>query len=77
MPQYEYINEEDGEVIVLLRPMSEADAPVEDPARKGRAFRRTLSVFGVTGTSASASTPHVHSGGCCPCGKPQSSCGNS
>ncbi|MSQ90791.1 MAG: zinc ribbon domain-containing protein [Phycisphaerales bacterium] len=76
MPQYEYISEEDSEVIVLLRPMSQADAPVEDPAGRGRTFRRKLSTFGVAGTQSPATSGHVHTGGCCPCGKPQSSCGN-
>ncbi len=32
MPQYEYICDEDGEVLTLLRPMRSADDPVEDPA---------------------------------------------
>jgi len=77
MPQYEYINESDDEVLVLLRPMSQSDDKVADPEGRGRVFTRKLSVFGVTGTkSPSSSTAHVHVGGCCPCGKPQSACGN-
>ncbi len=76
MPQYEYISEGESEVIVLLRPMSQADAPVEDPSGRGRTFRRKLSTFGVTGTQSPLSSAHVHQGACCPCGKPQSSCGN-
>ena len=74
MPQYEYACEEDGEVIVLLRPMRDADAPVEDPAGTGRQFTRKHSVFGVAGSSVGQT--HVHTGSCCPCGKPQSQCGN-
>ena len=47
MPQYEYEAAEDGEVLTLLRPMARADEPVEDPAGKGRTFKRRHSVFGV------------------------------
>lgn len=74
MPQYEYECESDGEVIVLLRPMADADKPVDDPSGRGRKFRRKMSVFGTSG-SAGSGGGHVHSGPCCPCGKPQSSCG--
>lgn len=73
MPQYEYVCEADGEVIVLLRPMRDADAPVVDPAGKGRRFVRKHSVFGVAGSPVGAA--HVHSGGCCPCGKVPGQCG--
>ena len=76
MPQYEYISESDGEVIVLLRSMAQADDKVSDPEGRGRKFTRQISAFGVTGTSSPASSPHVHVGGCCPCGTPQSACGN-
>lgn len=75
MPQYEYICEQDGEVITLLRPMREADAQVDDPSGRGRRFVRKLSAFGVAGTEAGAGSGHVHLGSCCPCGKPQSACG--
>ena len=34
---------EDGERITLLRPMREADDPVEDPAGRGRTFQRVFS----------------------------------
>ncbi|MFM1867788.1 MAG: hypothetical protein RL591_1196 [Planctomycetota bacterium] len=79
MPIYEYEAVEDGEVIELLRPMKDADAPVEDPAGRGRKFRRRLSVFGVNGaaageSSAASSGGHIHSAGC-GCGKPMGSCG--
>jgi predicted nucleic acid-binding Zn ribbon protein len=85
MPIYEYEAVEDGEVIELLRSMKDADAPVEDPAGRGRKFRRRLSVFGVSGaasgesssgpySSGASSGGHVHSAGC-GCGKPMGSCG--
>jgi len=82
MPIYEYEAIEDGEVIELLRTMKDADAPVEDPAGRGRTFRRRLSVFGVSGAASAASPSsslsagggHVHSAGC-GCGKPMGSCG--
>lgn len=80
MPIYEYEAVEDGEVIELMRPMKDADAPVADPKGKGRSFRRKMSVFGVSGSAASgaaapsASAGHVHSGGC-GCGRPHGSCG--
>lgn len=74
MPQYEYVCESDGEVITLLRPMREADRPVEDPSGRGRTFVRKHSVFGVAGSPVGAT--HVHTGGCCPCGKSAGQCGN-
>jgi predicted nucleic acid-binding Zn ribbon protein len=78
MPIYEYESVEDGEVIEVLRPMRDADLPVEDPSGKGRTFRRRLSVFGVNGGAVSSSAGsgggHVHSAGC-GCGKPMGSCG--
>lgn len=74
MPQYEYECQEDGEVITLLRPMSQADEPVEDPAGRGRRFVRRHSVFGVGG-GASVSAAPSPSGGCCPCGKSFGACG--
>jgi hypothetical protein len=71
MPIYEY-QAEDGTVIELIRPMADADKPVPDPDGKGRTFTRKHSVFA---GGASAST-HVHTGGCCPCGKPGGGCGS-
>ena len=73
MPLYEYEATEDGEIVTLLRPMSEADAPVDDPVGKGRTFRRRHSVFGVGGGASSPSVPI--SGGCCPCGVDAGQCG--
>ena len=75
MPIYEYVSEQDGERVELLRPMAQADAPVEDPAGKGRKFKRVHSVFAAQGTAVSVGGGgHVHSGGCCPCGKNASAC---
>lgn len=73
MPMYEYIAE-DGETIELLRPMKDADAPVDDPKGKGRAFTRKLSTF-MTGSSAAGGSGHVHGGGC-GCGNPHGPCSN-
>jgi hypothetical protein len=76
MPIYEYVSEQDGTVIELIRPMSQADEPVEDPAGKGRTFRRRHSTFSAGGggqRSGGASLPV--SGGCCPCGKNAGGCG--
>ena len=73
MPLYEYRCIEDGELIELLRPMSDADAPVDDPAGKGREFVRVHSTFAVSGSPVAA--PHVHkSGGGCGCGNPHGPC---
>ncbi|MDZ4830652.1 MAG: hypothetical protein SGJ09_10710 [Phycisphaerae bacterium] len=83
MPIYEYVSESDGEVLELLRPMRDADLPVEDPTGAGRTFVRRQSSFGLLGgamTGAAgilgSSTP-MSSGGCCPCGKSHGQCGAS
>ena len=47
MPLYEYRCVEDGELITLLRCMSEADDPVDDPKGSGRSFERVQSLFSV------------------------------
>jgi len=77
MPQYEYECEEDGEILTLLRPMRDADAPVEDPSGRGRTFRRRHSTFATTGatTGATAGGASLPVGGCCPCGKSAGQCG--
>jgi hypothetical protein len=72
MPIYEYGCEQDGTVIELIRPMSQADALVEDPDGKGRTFTRKHSTF-AAGAAGERSLPS--SGGCCPCGKPGGGCG--
>ena len=69
MPQYEYICEEDGEVITLLRPMREADAPVDDPKGRGRRFVRKHSTF-----AAATSKTRPEAGPGCPCGDPDGPC---
>ncbi len=76
MPLYEY-ESPDGTRIELMRPMSEADAPVEDPEGKGRTFSRVLSAFAARGAAAGgagAGGGSAVSGGCCPCGKQRGSC---
>ena len=76
MPIYEYICEQDGTVLELLRPMSKADEPVDDPDGKGRMFKRKHSTFAAGGTSGggSMSLPRAGGGGGCACGKPHGSC---
>jgi putative FmdB family regulatory protein len=77
MPIYEYVCETDGERIELLRPMSQADAPVEDPAGKGRTFKRVASTFAAQGAAhvgAGARAAGGGGGGCCPCGKAHGAC---
>jgi putative FmdB family regulatory protein len=76
MPIYEYECETDGSVIELLRPMADADKPVEDPQGKGRRFKRRLSTFAPGGAAAAVGrSVSLSGGGCCPCGKPHGSCG--
>jgi putative FmdB family regulatory protein len=72
MPIYEYVCEQDGTVIELLRPMAQADDPVADPDGRGRQFKRQHSTFasGGKGTDLLA-----RQGGCCPCGKRAGGCG--
>ena len=69
MPLYEYVCEQDGAVVELLRPMAEADKPVEDPDGRGRVFKRKHSTF-ATGAGAAVGGGNLLSGNtCCPCGK--------
>ncbi|MBG79443.1 MAG: FmdB family transcriptional regulator [Phycisphaerae bacterium] len=67
MPLYEYRCEEDGDLITLLRPMAEADEPVDDPDGLNRSFHRVHSVFTVEAPvpprMAECATPPP--GGCC------------
>lgn len=74
MPLYEYICEQDGEVIELLRSASAADDPVPDPKGQGRAFKRRHSTFATGGGPAGQGAKGVSLGGCCPCGKPGGGC---
>ena len=77
MPLYEYVAD-DGAVIELLRPMSEADKPVDDPSGLGRVFRRRASTFAAQGGTPGAGkgSGHVHLGGGCACGRPGGPCGS-
>lgn len=70
MPLYEYVCEEDGEVIELIRPMAQADEPVEDPAGRGRTFHRKQSTFAAAKAEPAFSLP---TGGC-GCGNPHGPC---
>ncbi len=72
MPLYEYVCEKDGAVIELMRPMAQADAPVEDPEGKGRVFKRRHSTFAPGGARSGGSA--ATGSACCPCGKPHGSC---
>ena len=74
MPMYEYVCDEDGDTITLLRPMGEADAPVEDPRGKGRRFTRVCSTFEVGG--AARPKPGATPGSGCACGNPHGPCGH-
>lgn len=75
MPLYEYVCEADGTVLELMRPMAEADKPVQDPRGKGRKFVRKFSTFASKGEAGSISLG-VRSGGGCGCGKPHGGCGS-
>lgn len=71
MPLYEYVCKEDGAVLELIRPMAEADAPVDDPEGLGRTFQRKQSTF----TSTAPETPFsLPTGSGCGCGNPNGPC---
>jgi putative FmdB family regulatory protein len=74
MPLYEYICEDTGDVIELIRPMSRADDPVDDPERKGRVFKRKLSTFQAKQGARPAPAAGLPQS-CCPCGRPGGACG--
>lgn len=74
MPLYEYVCEKDGTRIELLRPMSDADKPVDDPKNQGRRFTRVQSTFQAKGASGPRGTAAAGGGGCCPCGKSAGAC---
>ena len=73
MPQYEYVCEEDGSRITLLRPMRDAEAPVDDPEGRGRVFQLALSMPLLGATRSDAGSSPV--GGMCGCGRPHGGCG--
>ncbi|MDG2094246.1 MAG: hypothetical protein P8J89_03135 [Phycisphaerales bacterium] len=64
MPLYEYRCDVDGSLVTLLRSMSEADDPVEDPEGRGRAFNRVHSTFQVDAPVPSHRIDPGPSGGC-------------
>lgn len=70
MPLYEYVCEEDGTVVEVMRPMSEADQPLPDPENRGRTFVRKHSTF--LAGKASREVPIGQS--CGRCGRPGGSC---
>lgn len=72
MPLYEYVCEQDGTVLELIRPFSQADAPVEDPERRGRRFVRRLSTF----APMSGADRSLSKAGGCPCGNANGPCKN-
>jgi putative FmdB family regulatory protein len=74
MPLYEYECEQDGTVVEVLRPMADADKPLDDPEGKGRTFRRRHSTFAAGSSAAASGGRSVPVGGCCPCGKSAGSC---
>lgn len=74
MPLYEYVCEQDGERLELLRPISEADSLVIDPKGQGRRFVRVASTFAAQGAGASPKATSAGGGGCCPCGKGAGAC---
>ncbi|MCA9286325.1 MAG: zinc ribbon domain-containing protein [Phycisphaerales bacterium] len=74
MPMYEYVCEADGSRLTLLRPMRDADEPVEDPEGKGRVFKLAHSTF-MTGSSTGDVSLPTTGGGMCGCGRPHGSCG--
>jgi putative FmdB family regulatory protein len=76
MPLYEYICEQDGATIELLRPMGSADDPVEDPEHRGRTFRRVQSTFAAASGGRNPEASGRSLGGGCPCGRPGGSCGS-
>ena len=77
MPLYEYVCEEDGSVVEVLRAMGDADEPLEDPEGKGRVFRRRQSTFATAGGGGGGGrSGDVPLGACCPCGKSRGGCAN-
>lgn len=69
MPLYEYRCPDDGETVTLLRPMADADKPVDDPQGLGRSFARVQSTFAVG--SGGSSEPSFKG---CACGNPHGPC---
>ncbi len=79
MPLYEYHCQTDGTTLELLRPIADADKPIDDPEGKGRQFNRIHSTFAPQGgpptaTRVTGPASRGGSGGCCPCGKSHGGC---
>jgi len=77
MPMYEYRCDDCQGVTELLRSMSTADDAAACETCGSTKTRRVQSVFAACGSGAPAAggAGHAHSGGCCPCGKPNAACG--
>lgn len=74
MPLYEYLCEADGTRLELIRPMRDADAPVEDPEGRQRKFARVMSMPMLSTPKGETSSPSA--GGACGCGRRQGGCGH-
>jgi putative FmdB family regulatory protein len=66
MPIYEYICQDCGTRVEALRPMKDADAPIQCTTCRGDHTTRQLSRIFATGASNEAATASV-SGGCGGC----------
>lgn len=76
MPLYEYVCEDDGSVVEVMRPMRDADAPLDDPDGRGRTFVRKMSTFAAKSSAGGGGGGmSLPTGGCCPCGKTSGGCG--
>ena len=72
MPLYEYYCMDCRKLFDVLRPMSQADAPIRCQSCEGERTRRTLSLF-ATQTAGGSSGQPAQGGGCgcggaCACG---------
>ena len=62
-------------MIELLRPMADADKPVDDPEGKGRIFKRKHSTFATGGAAPGGTDLMRRQGGYCSCGRTVGRCG--
>lgn len=74
MPLYEYYCLDCRKLFDVLRPMSQADAPIRCQSCEGEKTRRTISLFAAQTTSASGERTALGGGcgcgGSCACGHP-------